>query len=364
MLHLLSALPQEQYDIYVISRSDGTLPDKVKEHGWTHIPLDSFVQQISFSDFVTAVRLYKIIRKIKPDIVHTHSSKPGFLGRIIARIVGTPLVIHTIHGFPFHDSLSSIVYHFYRTLESFAARFAHVNVSVNKYERDLAIQKMCFSPERIITIYNGIAVIETPLDPKVGTPFMVSETTMTEGINAVPTELRIVSVSRFTSQKNHLATFPLLIAIVKKYPQVSFTFFGDGELFSQCQAMVLSSQTTDNIILKGWIENPLELLCDYNVFFLNSLWEGLSISILEAMSVGLPIICSDIKGNNELVDRENGWLIDAKDDTSIEKIIIEILSDKKCLQRKGNVSRQRVIEQFSLQAMVDAYREIYEHGKW
>jgi len=350
MLQLLSALPQEKYDIYVVSRSDGQLPEKVKEYGWTHIPLDSIVQPLSLTDIISTFKFYSIIKRIKPDIVHTHSSKPGFIGRIVARLAGTSLVIHTIDGFPFHAPQGKLIWKFYEVLETFAGRFAHLNVSVNKYERDYAIQKLSFPPEKVITIYNGITV--SSYEKRYDDDYFTHN------------KLRVVSVSRFTMAKNLLATFPKLIAIVKKYPQVSFTFYGDGELFSQCKAMVEDSQTSEQIILKGWVETPQRLLTDYDAFFLNSLWEGLSISILEAMSIGLPIICSDIKGNNELVDNTNGWLVDATDDISIEKIIIEILSDMSCLQIKGNASRQKVIEQFSLQATVQAYREVYESGEW
>jgi glycosyltransferase involved in cell wall biosynthesis len=362
MIMLLSGLDQERYEIYVASKDNGPLIQKIKDNGWTHIPIKYFARNFSIKDLFVVPELYKIIKNIKPDIVHTHSSKPGFLGRIISKILKVKKIIHTIHGFPFHPYQNPIIRFIYQNLERLAAEAAHYNVFVNHWERLYAIEKLRFNPNKAITIYNGID------------PFVIarSETTK-QSKNSFnhpqpsPTcrsdnDLKIVSVSRFCEQKNILFTLKKAIEIVKKHQNVTFTFYGDGELFKFCKTMINENNTQDQISLEGWKDNINELLPNFDVYLLNSLWEGLSLSILEAMAAGLPIICSNIKGNNELVDQTNGWLIDPKSDIDLMQTVQEILNDKKILLKKGEESINKVTSDFNYELFIKGYKNLYENN--
>jgi glycosyltransferase involved in cell wall biosynthesis len=341
MIQLLSGLDPDKYDIYIISRGDGPLVQRVVSLGWTHISVNSLVRNFSILDWKAAFDIWRIIRKLKPDIVHTHSSKTGFLGRIIARVSGVKLVIHTIHGFPFHCFQNKVIWTFYIILETFAAMFAHYNICVNTFERDFAIQKLNFNPKKTLTIYNAIT-----LHPQ---PKVFNDTQI----------LRVISVHRFEKQKNVVATIEQAINIVKKYDQVYFTFLGDGEFWEQCKQKVITSNTADKINLPGWDSNIIERLAQHDVFLLNSLYEGLSIAILEAMSVGLPIICSNIKGNNELVDEINGWLLNPISTNDLENVVVEILKNQNMLAEKGSNSYKKVANIFNYDTFISEYQKIY-----
>jgi len=345
MLSLLTGLDSKKYEICVVSRGDGPLVDAVRAHGWDHIAIDSLCRELSLKDFKTAFKLFLLFKKKKPDIVHSHSSKTGFLGRIISKLCGVPLVIHTIHGFPFHPYQNGISKTCFILLESFAAFFADFNVFMNKYEREMSIHKLGFNKKKSVLIYNGIPV--APLTKTYDECFLKND------------QLSIVSVARFSKQKNVISTIEQAIKVVKKHEHVLFTFFGDGELYAECQNIINKNKVSDRIMLHGWAENVLERLLEFDVFLLNSLWEGLSISILEAMSVGLPIICSDIKGNNELVDDHNGWLIEPYDLGALEKVISEILNNKNVLSIKGEESIKKVTKQFYYELFVNEYENLY-----
>lgn len=349
MIQLLSALNQEKYDIFVVSRSDGPLVKKVIENNWTHIPLDTLVRNLSFSDFKSAWKFYKILKDIKPDIVHTHSSKTGFIGRIVAKIAKVPLIIHTAHGFSFHPYQKPITRIFYSILESFASFFADYNIFVNIFEKELAIHKLGFNQDKTMTIYNGVK----PYHKQKQYPedFLSNDT------------LKIISVLRFSEQKNIVSTIEQAIKVVKKIDNVTFTFLGDGELLEVCKNIINSNSVQDKIILGGWSFNVLDTLLEYDVFLLNSLWEGLPISILEAMSVGLPVICSNIKGNNELVDDSNGWLTEIYDLNALEKVVLEILADKNILVQKGRESLKKVTTLFHEEFFINEYQKLYEMRK-
>ena len=356
MLMLLSGLEQDKYEITVISRGNGPLVDKVKEYGWEHISIESLSRELCLKDFLSAWKLYWIFKKEKPDIVHTHSSKTGFLGRVLAKMAGVPRVIHTTHGFPFHPYQNRISRCFYAILETYASFFSDFNVFVNLYEKELAIHKLGFNKNKALTIYNGILPFHTQ---------KVYEESYLENDT-----LKIVSVLRFSKQKNIISTIKQAVKVVKRFKNVHFTFIGDGELYEECCNIVNNSfvaeisdfNPIENITLSGWVSDIPEKLLSFDVFLLNSLWEGLPISILEAMSVSLPIICSNIKGNNELVSSSNGWLIDPLDSNALENVISEILENKNILKEKGNDSLKKVTNLFHYELFISEYEKIYDRG--
>ncbi|MCL2064727.1 MAG: glycosyltransferase family 4 protein [Candidatus Cloacimonetes bacterium] len=347
MIMLLSGLDQDKYEIIVVSRSQGQMVDKVKEKGWEHITINTLVRNISIKDFCAAYQMFRMFKKLKPDIVHTHSSKTGFLGRIMAKLAGVPLVIHTTHGFPFHPFQNMVINKFYILLEIFASFFADFNVFVNIYERELSIHKLGFNKKKAITIFNGIHPYKKQKSYEEA--FFKNDT------------LNIVSVLRFSKQKNIVSTIEQAIRVVKKYQNIKFTFIGDGELFEECCLLVNKEEKSEQIVLCGWVSDVREKLIEYDIFMLNSSWEGLPISILEAMSVGLPVICSNIKGNNELVCDANGWLLEPNDVNSIEKVIAIILKNKILLQEKGKESLNKVTNQFHYELFISEYEKLYTY---
>ena len=344
MILLLSGLNQEDYEIYVVSQGNGPLVDAVQDLGWYHITINTLVRNISIKDFVTAWKLFWLFRRIKPDIVHTHSSKTGFLGRITARLAGVKKIIHTVHGFPFHQYQNPITRTCYTILESFASFFSHYNVFVNHYEREMAIHKLGFNSHKAITIYNAVLPNAEPIST----------------LHTV-NHLKIVSVLRFSKQKNIVSTIEQTVKVVKKYDNVQFTFIGNGELFGECFDIVKKNNLESKIILTGWISNVQDELKNHHVFLLNSLWEGLPISILEAMSVGMPIICSNIKGNNELVTDVNGWLIEPYDLNALENVVLTILEDTSVLTEKGKESLKKVTKQFHYELFIEEYEKLYKN---
>ena len=343
MINLLSGLPPEKYEIYVISRGGGELEQAVIQRGWTHIAVKSLCREISYKDIISAIKIHKIIKKIRPNIVHTHSAKTGFIGRIVARMLRVPLVIHTVHGFPFHDYQNTITKYTYLLFESFAAMFAHYNVFVQNYEKDIAINKYHYKPQKTLTIRNGIDIYDSQK-----TLFYHDDT------------LKIASVLRFSKQKNILQTIKQAINIVKKYQNVTFTFYGDGELFESCEKLIKEQDVADKIICPGWQTDIREKLLAHDVFLLNSLWEGLPISILEAMSIGLPIIASNIKGNNELVSEQNGWLIDPNDTDGIDKVVKTIIEQPEMMSIKGTQSISIVTNHFRNELFIVGYSDLYD----
>ncbi|MCF7919139.1 MAG: glycosyltransferase family 4 protein [Candidatus Cloacimonetes bacterium] len=350
MLELLSHLDREEYEIFVLSKPGGPLVEAVKTAGYHYLPMPSLRRNISPWDFVAFWEIYLLVRKYRFDIVHTHSSKTGFLGRIAARLGGVRKVVHTVHGFAIHEQqpgFNNLVYIF---LERLASQFCDRIIFVNNFERKFALKKHIVTAQKSCTIYNTV----NPDKFNSGQRNYANR-------NYVEQPFTIGSVLRFTTQKNMINTVRAAIKVCKQREQVRFIFIGDGEQYLMCKQLVEHENLNTRILLTGWQQEIELLLPKFDVFLLYSRWEGLPISILEAMACSLPVVCSDIKGNNELVDAENGILIPINKEEELVKELVKLPERRADLQKWSLGSRRKVEEKFGSERFVNEYREVYEH---
>jgi len=348
MLHILEALNPEEYEIFVMSKPGGPLVDAVKSRGFKYIPLPLLKHSISLLDFIVFFQLITLFRKHKFDIVHTHSSKPGLLGRIAARFAGIPMIIHTGHGAPFHDYQSALVHRFYLELERISACFGDKLVFVNHSIRQYYLSHHLIKPEKALTIYNAVS------------PDLLNQLE-TSALARHPKAdcVTIGSILRFTEAKNIIQTINVAIRICQKRNDVNFIFVGDGEYYALCLQMVKTHSLQDRITLPSWQHDTADWLAKFDVFVLYSIFEGLPMSIIEAMHSGLPIIGSNLPGIAELVDDANGWLIPAKQPLQLEEELHIIIDSSASYAQKGRNSRKRVKELCSFANFIIGYKSLY-----
>lgn len=345
MLTLLMNLEKEKYEIFIISKPGGPLVKKVKELGFTYIPIPFLRRDLSLLDGFAFLHFFIIFRKYKFDIVHTHSSKTGFLGRIAARLAGVKKIVHTVHGFPFHSTQPFPIRFFYQVLEKFVSQFCDKMIFVNDFEREFALKYKIVKQEKAVTIHNGVEVDDTLIRTKLREK---------KGV------FIIGSVLRFEKIKNIENTIRAAIDVCRKDKKIIFHFIGDGKLLPVCQQMVKTTGLEQNIIFPGWQNNISVWLRKFDVYLLFSIAEGLSISILEAMSFGLPIVASDVKGNNELVSNRNGILISLNEVDKLSDVLVNLPPRKDELDTWGIESYRIVKEKYSLPRFISEYKKIYE----
>lgn len=346
MLNLLDGLDPEKYEVYVACRPGGDLVTEIMKRDYNFIPLYHMEHHLSPKDILAFIELYRICRNKKFDIVHTHSSKTGFLGRIAARLAGVSKIIHTVHGFSFHPYQQIQTRLFYQMMESFAAKFCDVMVFVNESERKYAEGSILFRGVMMLTIFNGVHIPD--LNPDV------------ERFDFLKDRFIIGSNARFSMQKNIVQTMEAAIIACRRNPKLAFVFVGDGDFYELCKKMVKSANLTDSIFLPGWQSNTQIWLEQYDCFLLYSLWEGLPLSILEAMAYGKPVIGSDIKGNNELISDLNGILVPPGKPESLAEVLQGLPGRIKEIKTWGNNSRKTVIQRFNMTEFNERYRELYE----
>lgn len=341
MLSLLESLDQDKYEIYVISKPGGPLVKKVKELGFNYIPAHFLERRISLKDIPAFIELIMIFKEYKFDLVHTHSSKTGFLGRIAGKIAKVPKVIHTVHGFSFNPTQPFFVRKFYFLLEKFAAYFADKMIVINDEETKIAIEKLRIKEDKIKKIYNGVKLnnVRRRFDNR--------------------RKLNIGWVARFEKVKNVILTIEVAVEVCKKSEDIEFYLIGNGTLFEKARKIVKDNRLDDRIHLLGWQNNIPKWLLKFDIFMLLSKFEGLSLSILEAMASRLPIIGSNVKGVKELVNDKNGYLVDTYEKNKIVELIVSLLDKKQELQKKGEESYEIVKKRYNFDKFFKLHLDVY-----
>jgi glycosyltransferase involved in cell wall biosynthesis len=352
MLQILDGLDPEEFEIYVACRPGGPLVDAVKARGYRYLPLPFLVRDISILDIAVFFQLLWLCRKYRFDIVHTHSSKPGLLGRIAARLMRVPLVIHTGHGAPFHDGQPDRLKRLYMRMERLGALFCHKMIFVNNYHRKLYLKHKLIRPDKAVTIYNAVS-------PE----FLRSLEALPQPLKNRQEPVVIGSVLRFSRQKNIVMTIIGCIRVCHARRDVRFIFVGDGEQFDLCKRMVATNRLQERILLPGWQNDTEQWLRQFDAFLLYSDYEGLPVSIIEAMYAGLPVIGSNLPAIAELVTPKTGWLIPAGKLEQLEAELHKIIDARDSYAEKGRAGRNAIESLCNYQSFLAAHLSLYREGR-
>ena len=277
-----------------------------------------------------------IIKRLKPDVVHLHSSKASLLGRIAAWLCRVPAVV-TVHGWPFvhpQSKASKAVYFFLeRSMVAFTAKF----IAVSAVDYDIASQQLKVPPQKLELIHNGI---ENDLS---FTPIK------SDNIN---NKCSIISVARFETQKDHRT---LLLALHRiNYMPWHLKLVGSGPLLTEMRQLAGQLGMSEKIEFLGERSDVAELLIQADLFVLISHWESLPISIIEAMRAGLPVIASDVGGIKELVDDGiSGLVVSAGNVSEATEALRSLISNSSLRQSMAKASYQKFSNHFTADLMLN-----------
>ncbi len=330
-------------EVYFVTGSKGLLLEKVKELGNVKtFVINSVNRSIDpLNDLKSIFIIRRLVSQIKPDIIHLNSSKAGIIGRL-ACIGKKTKVIFTVHGWSFTEGIGSNLKKFiYKTIEKSVSRFTDLFICVSEYDKRLGIEKKVLNNKTpVVVIYNGSS---KPVDDQVNFSAHVP--------------IRLVMVARFSPQKNQRA----LIEAVRGFPKDKYhlVFVGEGETMQSCKNLVKSLDLKDNIEFLGFKDDVTKELIENDVCLLITHYEGLPISIIEAMSYGLPIIASDVGGNRELViNNENGYLVNnAKD---IQNSITKLINNPDLVKKMGETSYKLYKNKFTISKNTESVNKEYE----
>jgi glycosyltransferase involved in cell wall biosynthesis len=337
----LAAGLAERFDVTVAAHGPGPLGAAVRAAGATFVPLRHVRRPVSPRDVLGVVELVRLMRRLRPEIVHASSSKAGVLGRLAAGLAGVPIRVFTVHGWAF-TAYRGILGHLYRRAEQAVRPLTTATICVSEGERAAGIAAGTCDPRRSLVIHTGIDVASRPLArPDVGAA-------------------QIVSVGRLQTPKDPLL-FLRALALVRG--PFSASLVGDGPDRAAVERELERLGLGGRVRLQGTRDDVPELLASSHVFVLSSQSEALPVSVLEAMAAGLPVVATRVGGVPELVvDGETGLLVPAGDSPGLAAALQRMVDDPALRARLGAAGRARVEKHFRLDMFLEAHLDLYRRA--
>lgn len=331
----------QDYEVHLATGSLGSLTESVSHLGINVHLIPNLTRSIQlFSDLQAVNECTSLIRKIQPDIIHAHSSKAGVVARLAGWICRVP-TIFTAHGWGFTHGTPKLRRIIALVTEKLFALLTTKLICVSESDRHLAIRHGVGTQNSLITIHNGIANIPVPTaNPSQQPP-------------------RLIMVARFNEQKDQ-STLLKAIAQLNNH-SFHLDLVGSGSSLESCKTLANSLGVADRVSFLGDRTDVPNLLAQSQIFILSTHYEGLPISILEAMRAGLPVVATSVNGIPEEVEHgKTGLLVPRKDVQTLTNALQNLLQSPELRQQMGEASRQKFVQEFTIEKMIVETKALYE----
>ncbi len=309
-------------------------------------------RSIGLSDGMALRELWSVMRRGHYDLIHTHSSKAGFLGRLTAHLCGVP-VVHTPNGL-YYLGQHGFKRWFYRTLERLAGFLTTKMIAVSEGEREVIRRDRLVKLDRLCVIENGVDAqqIRRHADSPQGQALRVQF--HLDGRHPI-----IGAAGRMVPQKDPLTFVHAAARLKDTLPEAIFVWCGDGELRSETERLAV--QLNVPLIVPGHQENSAAIMRAFDVFVLPSIYEGLPFALLEAMALGLPIVATDISGVRDVLRQQPaGWLTAPQDADALAATIARAWAQPEEARRRAQVAQRLVETRFPVEQMVQQHLTLYQ----
>lgn len=352
LVNLINQMPRDRYRHAVICLKEYTdFRERIQDR---NVPIYA-LNKLNGKDPGMYVRLWRLLRRLRPDIVHTRNLA-AMDSVLSAFAAGVPCRIHSEHGWDVYDLYGKNWK--YNLIRRACRPFINHYIALSRdIERWLATT-VKVSPDKLSQIYNGV---DTELfHPRGRSREMTSISEYFDSNSIV-----IGTVGRLAEVKDQLTLVRAFARLIEDTPcfrdRVRLALVGDGPMKQEVRSLVESTGLQDLTWMPGPRDNVNEILRSFDIFVLPSMNEGISNTILEAMATGLPVIATDVGGNPELVKcGKTGLLVPASDPEAMANAIKDYLDDPHMMRSHGRAARERVETSFSLETMVDRYMSIYD----
>ena len=331
---------------------EGDLRGLASRLGAGIIEVPSLVREIAPGRDACGLRqLRRILRALRPDIVHTHSSKAGILGRLAARREGVPVVVHTVHGWSFHDEMTPLSRAVYVRLERRAAHWTDRIITISTFHRDKGLGARVGKPWQYRTIRALNDLSRYSVDRQARS---VARATL-----GLPLDSFVVgTVGRLSEQKDPQTWVRSASLIAARASDARFVMVGDGDLRGVTERIAAEVGIADRLLLTGLRDDAPQILPGFDVLLLTSRWEGLPLVIPQAMASGVPVVASAVDGNREVVrDGENGLLAPPSKPEALADAVLRLRNPD--LAAKLVAAGHETARDFSLERTVPQLEELY-----
>lgn len=358
------ALASDKFEFVIVNGADDNSKPYMR-HGKQvkTYSIDMYRALNPVKDIKAVMQAIKIIKKEKADLVHCHSAKGGVIGRFAAFLTGTK-VVYTAHAFSFLSAESAKKKQIFLLLEKIAKLNSYL-LACSDSERELGIKVVGFNEEKAFAWNNAVPDADKGLT-RISQISRISSQKNEASDLPVPKEGEryITSIGRPSYQKNPLFMVEVAHGIHLKHPDIKFYLLGVGfysPMLEDMKRLIHQYDMDDTFYLLPWLshEENLKYVKGSLLYFMTSLYEGLPISVIEAMSLGKAIVASDVLGNKDCVkDGYNGYLLPLKEEVFVEKMNDLIENDEKRKEMEKN-SRSYFESDFFIDNRIKALEEIY-----
>ncbi len=345
-------------DATYIADQLGLVPVEIKEMRRSILP---------FYDFIAYFKIKKIIREYKPDIVHTHASKAGAVGRLAAASCKVPLIVHTFHGHVFHSYFNPLMSKIIVRLERYFAKKTDAIIAISDSQRhELADIYKIAAPEKIFTIPLGFNLDKFSVDED------RKKIIFRNKYGFGKDELIIGIVGRLVPVKNH-EMFLQVAAIVKSKldKEVRFAIIGDGESRNDIEKKaaelglsysyyITNPKSKTDVLVTSWETEIDQALAGLDIVVLTSHNEGTPVSLIEAQAAYKPVVSTNVGGVEDIVMHgETGFITETGDVNLFADYVIQLTGDAALRERMGRNGYDNVVKRYSKQRLISDMRNLY-----
>lgn len=329
--------------------------DELRQHADRLYPLQIPRQIRPLHDLRALRDIFKVIRTYRPDVLHSHTSKAGFLTRLAGSLAGVPCILHTIHELPQNSTPSPLKKGYYWLLERLAAHWCHHLITVSEVNRKQILREGICPPEKLSLIPGGL-----PLEryQSLGT---IAETRRQWGL---PEGVRVLGTAgRLEPVKGHFDLLQAFHTLARHQPDLHLMIMGTGPLKDQLEARIQALGLGAQVHLLGWVEDLIQAMAALDVFVLASHYEGLGVVLLEALALGLPVVSTRVGGTQDIIEHEvTGLFASSHQPQELAAAIQRLLDDPRLAQDLAQAGQSKVRRQYDCrqadQKILDLYQRL------
>ncbi len=355
---LTQALNDDRFSSLLVSGftspTEGDMLHLAGAKGVTPIMVAGLGREISpAKDLAVLLRLYRLFRRERPTIVHTHMAKAGTVGRLAARLAGVPFVVHTYHGHVFHSYFGRTKTRLFIAIERALGRLSDRILTVGDKQRLEILGYGIGHPEKLRVVPLGLE-----LEPFLGSEEHRGELRSELGI---PPGRRLVGiVGRLVPIKGHSDFLKAARAVLRRRRDVHFLVVGDGELRAQLEQQTAALGIADGVTFVGWRQDLVRVYADLDLVVLSSYNEGSPVALIEAMAAGRAVISTDVGGVGDVVtDGVDGLLVPPREPAMMADAICRLLDSDERRAQMGSRGRLAVYPRYSVPRLVSDIRAVY-----
>lgn len=333
---------------------DGLPCQEVSGPRMYHVPIARTIRPLQ--DIVAILKLWRLIRRLRPHIVHTQTSKAGVVGRLAARLAGTPIAIHTAHAFPFHAHLSPFVRWGYVGIERLMARLTDLIIVDTESVRSEGLR------EHVVNVPAKLVTVSMGLDLQKFSPSKSGPGALRASLGARPQSLVVGTVARLVPDKGMECFLAMAAHILAVRQDVQFFIVGDGPIRGALQQQAHELGIATHILFLGHRDDIPDLMEAMDVFVLPTKREGFGVVFAEAMAMGKATVGSLIGPVAEVVENGvTGYLVPQDDAQGFAGQVLGLLADEKKRLDFGAAGRRRVEQYFNQTKMFESLEGHYRH---